>query len=68
MEGGKDKGKKEEETLDTIMMDDDQLKWILASSEMTRSGVSYQYKVNTKKRVVAEREGLASNEEEVKDL
>ena len=31
-------------------------------------GVPYQYKVNTKKRVVDEREGLASNEEEVEDL
>jgi hypothetical protein len=54
--------------LDPILMDDDQLKWILASSGMTCSGVPYQYKVNTKKRVIAEREGLASNEEEVKDL
>jgi hypothetical protein len=34
----------------------------------TRSGVPYQYKVNTKKRVVATREGLASDEEEVEDL
>jgi hypothetical protein len=32
MEGGKDKGKKEEEPLDPIMMDDDQIKWILAST------------------------------------
>jgi hypothetical protein len=35
---------------------------------MTRSRVAYQYKVNTKKRVVAVREGLASDEEEVEDL
>jgi hypothetical protein len=68
MEGGQDKEKKEEEPLDLILMDDDQLKWILASSGMTRSGAPYQYKVNTKKRVVAEREGLASDEEEVEDL
>jgi hypothetical protein len=34
----------------------------------TRSGVPYQYKVNTKKRVVASREGLESDEEEVEDL
>jgi hypothetical protein len=33
-----------------------------------RSGVPYQYKVNTKKRVIAEREGLASDEEEVEDF
>jgi hypothetical protein len=68
MEGGQDKDKKEEEPLDMILMDDDQLKWILASSGMTRSGVPYQYKMNTKKRSVAEREGLASDEEEVEDL
>jgi hypothetical protein len=68
MEGGKNKDKKEEEPLDPIMMDDDQIKWILVSSGKTRSGVPYQYKVNTKKRVVAAREGLASDEEEVEDL
>jgi hypothetical protein len=33
-----------------------------------RSGVPYQYKVNTKKRVVAVREAFASDEEEVEDL
>jgi hypothetical protein len=33
-----------------------------------RNGVPYQYKVNTKKRVLATREGLASDEEEVEDL
>jgi hypothetical protein len=68
MEGGQDKDKKEEEPLESIMMDDDQIKWILASSRTTRSGVPYQYKVNTKKRAVAAREGLASDEEEVEDL
>jgi hypothetical protein len=68
MEEGEDKGKEEEELLDPILMDEDQLKWILASSGMTRSGVPYQYKVNTKKRAVAMREGLASDEEEVEDL
>jgi hypothetical protein len=49
-------------------MDDDQLKWILASSRTTLSGAPYQYKINTKKRVIAEREALESNEEEVEDL
>jgi hypothetical protein len=34
----------------------------------TRSGVPYQYKVNTKKRATYVREGLASDEEEVEDL
>ena len=67
MEGGKDKGNKEE-PLDLIMMDDDQIKWILVSPKMMRSGVPYQYKVNTNKRVVAAREGLESDEEEVEDL
>jgi hypothetical protein len=65
---GEDKGKKEEEFLDPILMDDDQIKWILASPGMTHRGVPYQYKVNTNKRVVAMREGLASDEEEVEDL
>jgi hypothetical protein len=49
-------------------MDDDQLKWILASSGTTHSRAPYQYKVNTKKRLVSEREGLANDEEEVEDL
>jgi hypothetical protein len=49
-------------------MDDDQLKWILASSIMMCSEAPYQYKVNTKKRFITEREGLASDEEEVEDL
>jgi hypothetical protein len=35
---------------------------------MTCSGAPYQYKVNTKKRVIAEREGLESDKEEVEDL
>ena len=68
MEGEGDKGKKEKEPLDPIMMDDDKIKWILASSRMMCSRVPYQYKVNTKKRDVAVREGLESDEEEVEDL
>jgi hypothetical protein len=68
MTKGEDKGKKEEEFLDPILMDDDQLRWILVSPKMMRSGVPYQYKVNTNKRVVAAREGLESDEEEVEDL
>jgi hypothetical protein len=67
MEGEVDKGKKEE-ALDPIMMDDDQIKWIMATAGKTCSGVPYQYKVNTKKRVIATREGLESDEEEVEDL
>jgi hypothetical protein len=34
----------------------------------TCSGVPYQYKVNTKKRVTTAREGLTSDEKEVEDL
>jgi hypothetical protein len=62
-----DKGKKEE-PLDPIMMDEDQIKQIMETTGRTRSGVPYQYKMNTKKRAVAAREGLASDEEEVEDL
>jgi hypothetical protein len=40
----------------------------MVTNGKTCSGVPYQYKVNTKKRVVAMREGLASDEEEVEDL
>jgi hypothetical protein len=67
MEGEMDKGKKEE-ALDPIMMDEDQIKQIMETTGRTRSGVPYQYKMNTKKRVVATREGLESDEEEVEDL
>ena len=38
MEGGKDK-RKEEETLDPIMMDDDQIKQIMAIARNTHSRV-----------------------------
>jgi hypothetical protein len=62
MDEGESKGKKEEEFLDPILMDGDQLNWILASLGKTCSGVPYQYKLNTEKRVVAMREGLESNE------
>jgi hypothetical protein len=67
MEGEGDKGKKED-ALDPIMMDEDQIKQIMAKTGKTHSGVPYQYKVNTKKRVVAAREGLESDEEELEDL
>jgi hypothetical protein len=61
MEGEEDKGKKEE-ALDPIMMYEDQIKQIMEKR------APYQYKVNTKKRVILAREGLESDEEEVKDL
>jgi hypothetical protein len=44
------------------MMENDQIKWIMATAGKMRSGVPYQYKVNTKKRVVVAQEGLASDE------
>jgi hypothetical protein len=40
----------------------------MGTTRKMHSGVPYQYKVNTKKRVVAMREGLESDEEEVEDL
>jgi hypothetical protein len=40
----------------------------MVTNGKTCSGVPYQYKVNTKKRVVATRESLESDEEEVEDL
>ena len=66
-EGEMGKGKKNE-YFDPIMMDADQTKWIMATTGRTCSGVPYQYNMNTKKRVVVAREGLESDEEEVKDL
>jgi hypothetical protein len=50
------------------MMDEDQIKQIMETIGRTCSGVPYQYKMNTKKRFVATRQGLASDEEEVEDL
>jgi hypothetical protein len=67
MEGEVDKGKKEK-ALDPIMIDEDQIKRIMETTRKTRSGVPYQYKVDTKKRVIAAREGLENVEEEVDDL
>jgi hypothetical protein len=62
-----DKGKKEE-ALDPNMMDDNQIKKIMVTTRRRHYGVPYQYKVNTKKRVIVAREGLESDEEEVEDL
>jgi hypothetical protein len=67
MEEEMDKGKKKE-AMDPIMMEEDQIKKIMKKSIKTRSGVPYQYKMNNKKRAIADREGLTSNEEEVEDL
>jgi hypothetical protein len=51
--------------MDPIMMEEDKIKKIMATTGKTRSGVSYQYKMNNKKRAIADREGLESDEEEV---
>jgi hypothetical protein len=67
MEEEMDKGKKEE-AMDPIMMEEDQIKKIMATTRKTRSGVPYQYKMNNKKRAIVDREGLESDEEEVEDL
>jgi hypothetical protein len=67
MEKDIDRGKKKE-VMDPIMMDEEQIKEIMDKVGTTRSGRPYQYKINRKKRAVAEREGLESDEEEVEDL
>jgi hypothetical protein len=66
-EGEMDTGKKEE-ALDPLMMDEYHIKKIMETTRIKRNGVPYQYKMNTKKRAIAAREGLASDEEEVEDL
>jgi hypothetical protein len=40
----------------------------MKTSGKTRSGVPYQYNMDNKKRTITDREGLASNEEEVEDI
>jgi hypothetical protein len=67
MEEEMDKGKKKE-AMDPIMKEEDQINKIMEKAGKTRSGVPYQYKMNNKKRGIADRKGLASDEEEVEDL
>jgi len=57
-----------EEAIEPIMMEEYQVKKIMETTGNTRSGVPCQYKMNNKKRSIADREGLASDEEEVEDL
>jgi len=54
--------------MDPIMMDDEQTKEILDRAGVMCSGQTYQYKINSKKRVVAEQEGMDNDDEEVEDL
>jgi hypothetical protein len=44
------------------MMEEYQIKQIMATTGKTRSGLPYQYKMNNNKRAIIEREGLASDE------
>jgi hypothetical protein len=66
--GGRDDKGKKEEALDSILMEEDQIKQIMATTGRTHSGAPYQYKMDNKKRSIVAREGLASDEEEVEDL
>jgi hypothetical protein len=60
--------RKTKDFMDTIMMEEDQINKIMEKDGKTCSGVPYQYKMNNKKRAIADREVLESNEEEVEDL
>jgi hypothetical protein len=62
-----DKGKKKE-AMDPIMMEEDQINQIMEKYGKMHNKIPYQYKMNNKKRAIADREGLASDEEEVEDL
>jgi hypothetical protein len=62
-----DKGRNKE-AMDPIMMEEDQIKYTMETTGNMRNGAPYQYKMNNKKRAIADREGLASYEEEVGDL
>jgi hypothetical protein len=53
---------KQKEVMEPIMMDEDQEKQIMEKSRKTCSDRPYQYKMNNKKRVIADIEGLVSDE------
>ena len=46
--------RQKKEVMDPIMMDDEQSREIIRSAGVTRSGRPYQYRMNNKKRIVAE--------------
>jgi hypothetical protein len=54
--------------MDPIMMEEDQIKKIMATAGKTPSGTPYQYKMNKKKRGIVDREGLERDLEEVQYL
>ena len=62
-----DKGNNKE-AMDPIMMEEYQIKQIMEKVRKTCSGVPYQYKMNNKKRAIADKEALTTNEEEAKDI
>jgi hypothetical protein len=66
MEKERDKGKNQ--AMDPIMMEEDKINKIMEEFGKTRNGVPYQYKMNNKKRAIANIGGLESDKEEVEDL
>ena len=56
------------EAMEPIMMDDEQTKEIIRKVGMTCNGWPYQYRMNNKKREVAEREDLDNDKEEIEDI
>jgi hypothetical protein len=67
MEMDLDKGKKKE-TMDLIMMDEGQTNKIMKNDVTMCNDRPFQYHMNNKKRAIADKEGLASDEEEVEDI
>jgi hypothetical protein len=55
LENGSSQKKK---VMDPIMMDDEKTKEVIRSVGVMRSEIPYHYKINSKKRDVAEQEGL----------
>jgi hypothetical protein len=54
--------------MDPIMMEEDQIKQIMEKYGKNDSGLPYEYKMDNKKRAIADREGLKSDEKVVEDL
>jgi hypothetical protein len=67
MERDMDRGKRKE-TMDPIMMDEEYIKEIMDKARTMRNGRPYQYKINSKRRAIVERECLDNDVEEVEDL
>jgi hypothetical protein len=67
MEEEMDKGNNKE-AMDPIMMEEDQIMNIMEKYGKKCNGVPYQYKMNNKKRAIADKEALTRNEEEAKDI